>query len=199
MLGTCANTQTGVRGGSGSRRGVAFSHTRGEWNGRHRDGGCGRRCGVLRSLTAHVQKEGRYLLVRGRNGPGRGRKRKCVVIGRGRNGPGRSRIRGVIVWCVVWGLPLTRHGGARRVSATADVRVERPERGSAGCRETRGCRGWGLGGSVVATTGAVTWGRCWGGRGVLSLVRHREAWQGRRSIAVRVRWPKRRGIDRRPS
>ena len=83
------------------------------------------------------------------------------------------------------------------MSTTADVRVEWPERGSAVCRETRGFRGQGLGGSVVATTGAIAWGRYWGGgRGVLPLVCHREAWRGRRSrsAAVRARWPERREI-----
>ena len=59
---------------------------------------------------------------------------------------------------------LVCHVGPRRVCVTADVRVERPERrGSVVCRETWGGRGRGLGGSVVAATGAVAWGRCWGG------------------------------------
>ena len=67
------NTQTGVGGRSGSRRGVVCSHIKGEGYGQHRGSGCGRRCGVISSLTAHVQKEGRYLLGRGRDDPGRSR------------------------------------------------------------------------------------------------------------------------------
>ena len=59
-------------------------------------------------------------------------------------------------WCAVWG-----RGGC---VATADVCDEWPERrGSAACRETRGCRGQGSGGSTVAAAGAVAWGRYWGG------------------------------------
>ena len=74
-----------------------------------------------------------------------------------------------------------------------DVRVERPEgRGSAACRGTRGRRGRGSGGSVVAATDAVARGRYWGGRDMLPLVCHGGAKRGRISVDVRVEWPERR-------